>query len=234
VTSELAKLLALQDQDDVVGALLERLEALAPRLAALDAARANALRILEETRALVDVDEHRQREVEGRISDHRQRHERNLSHLDAVKRMREATAAMAQVEAGRKVLADEENELKSLIARIAEGHATIRRQEKTLADLDAEQLQAREVISSERSELDSALAKAREVRGGMASKVEAGVLHKYERIRGRRRAQAVFALTSGACSSCDTAVPVQRRKMMANTGVIEVCEACGVLLYASG
>lgn len=233
MTSELERLLALQDQDDVVDALHERVNALTPRIAALDAARANALRTLEETRVLVDADERRQREVEGRISDHRQRHERNLSHLDAVKRMREATAAMAQVEAGRKVLADEENELKSLVSRVADGHAATRRQEKALDDLDLEQAEAREAIAVERSELDRELAAAREVRARMASEVEGSVLHKYERIRARRKAQAVFALTSGACSSCDTSVPVQRRKMMANTGVIEVCEACGVLLYAS-
>ena len=43
----------------------------------------------------------------------------------------------------------------------------------------------------------------------------------------------LYALDNGACSCCDTAVPVQRRSMMATTGIIEVCEACGVLLYAS-
>jgi predicted nucleic acid-binding Zn-ribbon protein len=67
----------------------------------------------------------------------------------------------------------------------------------------------------------------------LAAHVESAVLQKYDRIRARRRAQALFALDNGACSCCDTAVPMQRRSRMASTGVIEVCEACGVLLYAS-
>lgn len=233
MTNVLDNLLKLQQQDDVVDGLVRRIETLTPRLASLDVARANAVRTLEETRTLVDADERRQREIEGRISDHRQRHERNLAHLDAVKRMREATAAMAQVEAGRKVLLEEESELRGLVSRIADGHAAIRRLEKGLADLDEEQAADRSQIGEERAQLQEELGAARGVRQQLALAVDSSVLHKYDRIRNRRHTQAVFALNGTACSSCDTAVPVQRRKMMATTGAIEVCEACGVLLYAS-
>jgi predicted nucleic acid-binding Zn-ribbon protein len=95
VNSLLDALLALQAQDDVVDGLQARLDALAPRLADLDVVRQRAVRSIEEIRAGVDADERRQREVEGRISDHRQRHDKNVAHLDAVKRMREATACDA-------------------------------------------------------------------------------------------------------------------------------------------
>ena len=117
VTTELDTLLALQAQDDVVDGIVARLDALNPRLSALDSARESAVRTLNETKALVEADERRQREIEGRISDHRQRQERNVAHLDAVKRMREATAAMMQVEQGRKLLMEEESELRSLVGR---------------------------------------------------------------------------------------------------------------------
>ena len=117
----LEALLALQAQDDVVDALRERLDALEPRLAELDQVRQRAVKSLEETRAGTESDERRQRELEGRISDHRQRHEKNVANLDAVKRMREATAAMLQVEAGRKLLMEEENELRALVSRVSDG-----------------------------------------------------------------------------------------------------------------
>lgn len=226
-------LLALQNQDDVVDALAARIDALAPRLAALDSARQDALRILEETRALVEADERRQRELEGRLVEHRQRQERNLAHLDAVKRMREATAAMLQVEAGRKLLMEEESELRSLAGRVADGHTAIKRQEEGLAELDTSQADERAEIGRERSELEQELDAARAAREKIASDIDGGLLHKYNRIRTRRRAHAVFALNGPACGCCDTAVPIQRRKVMAATGNIEVCETCGVLLYAS-
>lgn len=226
-------LLALQAQDDVVDQLRDRLDALEPRLAELDVLRQRALKAMDETRAGVDADERRQRELEGRISDHRQRHDRNVAHLDSVKRMREATAAMLQVEQGRKMLLEEENELKSLVGRVADGHASLNRQEASLQELDASQADARAEIEAERAELSGEFAAASGARASLAKDVEAVLLQKYDRIRNRRRSQALFALDGGACSCCDTSVPVQRRSMMATTGVIEVCEACGVLLYAN-
>lgn len=225
-------LLALQAQDDVVDGLRAGLDALAPRMAELDVVRQRAVRAIDETRAGVDADERRQRELEGRISDHRQRHERNVAHLDSVKRMREATAAMLQVEAGRKMLMEEENELRSIVGRVADGHASLKRQEASLEELDASQADARAEVEAERAELGGEFAAASGARNSLAIDVESALLQKYDRIRNRRKAQAVFALESGACSCCDTAVPVQRRSMMATTGVIEVCEACGVLMYA--
>jgi predicted nucleic acid-binding Zn-ribbon protein len=233
VNTLLDALLALQAQDDVVDGLQSRLDALAPRLAELDLLRQRTIRSIEEIRAAVEVDERRQRELEGRITDHRQRHDRNVAHLDSVKRMREATAAMLQVEAGRKMLMEEENELRALVNRVADAHAALKRQEASLQELDASQAEARAEIEAERAELGGEFAAASGARNKLAKEVEATLLQKYDRIRNRRHAQALYALDSGACSCCDTAVPVQRRSKMASTGVIEVCEACGVLLYAS-
>lgn len=229
----LDSLLALQAQDDVVDALRARLDALEPRLTELDQVRQRAVRAIDETRAGVESDERRQRELEGRISDHRQRHERNVANLDAVKRMREATAAMLQVEAGRKMLMEEENELRSLVGRVADGHASLKRQEAALEELDEAQADARAQIEAERAELGGEYAAASGARKSLATAVESALLQKYDRIRTRRHAQALYTLDNGACSCCDTAVPVQRRSRMASTGVIEVCEACGVLLYAT-
>ena len=225
-------LLALQAQDDVVDRLQGALDALNPRLAELDLLRQRTTRSIEETRSAVEADERRQRELEGRISDHRQRHDRNVAHLDSVKRMREATAAMLQVEAGRKMLMEEENELRAIVTRVADGHASIQRQEATLQELDASQADARAQIEAERAELGGEFAAASGARNKLAADVDAALLQKYDRIRTRRRAQALFALDNGACSCCDTAIPVQRRSRMATSGGIEVCEACGVLLYS--
>lgn len=228
----LEAVLALQAQDDVVDELRQRLDALAPRLAELDATRQRAARALEETRTATEADERRQRELEGRISDHRQRHERNVAHLDAVKRMREATAAMMQVEAGRKLLIEEETELRALVGRVTGAHASIRQQEADLEALDQSQADARTAIEEERKGIAAELATAESARVERAAAVDSAVLQKYDRIRSRRRAQAIFVLEDGACTCCDTAVPMQRRSMMATSGAIEVCEACGVLLYA--
>ena len=98
---------------------------------------------------------------------------------------------------------------------------------------EEEQQAARPEIEAKRAELQSQLDSAKRDRDGRAVSVPRPVLGKYDRIRGRR-SQALYALRGGSCGNCDTAVPLQRRNLMASSGQIEVCEACGVLLYAEG
>ena len=52
-----------------------------------------------------------------------------------------------------------------------------------------------------------------------------------DKIRIRRRTQAAWPVKGTACGACDTAIPMQRRNQMSNHGGIDVCEACGVLMY---
>ena len=44
---------------------------------------------------------------------------------------------------------------------------------------------------------------------------------------------ALYALRGAACGRCNTAIPLQRRNVMAAGRSVEVCEGCGVLLYAA-
>lgn len=233
MTPEIQSLLVLQADDDVVDALKARLAELEPRRRALEAAREAAERKLNQARGGVEEDERRAREIEGRIADHKARQERNLAHLDAVKRMREATAAMLQVESGRKILLEEEGALRSLVARVADGHNAVKAHEQALREMDASQAEARRALEEEQAAISAELNAALAKRTASSSGVRSALLTKYERIRGRRAAQAVFTLADGSCACCDTAVPVQRRILMVNSGSIEVCETCGVLLYAT-
>jgi predicted nucleic acid-binding Zn-ribbon protein len=59
------------------------------------------------------------------------------------------------------------------------------------------------------------------------------MLAKYERIRQRDHAHALYPLRGAACGRCNTAIPLQRRNVIAAGRSIEACEGCGVLLYAT-
>ena len=230
---DLEALLALQADDDVIDGLDAKLRALGPRLSELERRRKAVAAQLASAEAATEADERKHRELEGRLTDHKQRQERNLQHLDSVKRMREATAAMAQVEQARKILIEEESELQSLARRVSDGHKAIAAHREALASEDQDQAAEREALATERSAIEAELATARAKRAKTASLVPKSILMKYDRIRGRKGEQAIFALRGPSCGHCDTAIPLQRRNQMVNTGQIEVCEACGVLLYAT-
>ncbi len=230
---DLEALLALQADDEVIDRLDARLRALGPRLSELERRRKAVAEQLATAESTTEADERKHRDLEGRVSDHKQRQERNLAHLDSVKRMREATAAMAQVEQARKILIEEESELQTLTRRITDGHKSIAAYREALATEDSEQAAEREVLAGERAAIEAELADARAKRARTATHVPKAILTKYDRIRGRKGEQAIFALRGPSCGHCDTAIPLQRRNQMMGTGQIEVCEACGVLLYAT-
>jgi predicted nucleic acid-binding Zn-ribbon protein len=71
---------------------------------------------------------------------------------------------------------------------------------------------------------------ARQERNKKTVGVPRQLLGKYDRIRTRRQ-KALYALRGDSCGNCDTAIPMQRRNLMTVNGAIDVCEACGVLLY---
>ena len=109
-----------------------------------------------------------------------------------------------------------------LARRIFLVHAVEHRQAETRAGLDAE-----------RTEIEGQIGQARAKRDRTAQAVPRSMLAKYDKVRSRRRAETLFPLRGPSCSACDTAIPTQRRAVMAASGTIEMCEGCGALLYAA-
>jgi len=228
-----AALLALQKDDLKIREIEGEISQLDPQLAEFDRKKEQAAAALSRAEAAVQAEEKKQRELQSRLSQHKTMQERNLHQLEDVKRLREATAATAQVEATRRLMAEDESEIAILGRRINEMNATVSSSKQAIARLEEEQKAARPEIEAKRADLQAQLADARRDREGRAVSVSRPMLGKYDRIRGKR-SQALYALRGGSCGNCDTAVPLQRRNIMSASGQIEICEACGVLLYAEG
>ena len=230
---EVEALLALQVDDLKIREIESQIRALDPQLAEFDKRREQVMAVLAKAEIALAAEEKKRGELQARLAQHKQMQERNLHQLDDVKRMREATAATAQVESTRRLMAEDESEIAILGRRITEMNAAVASSRDALAALDEAQLAARPEIEARRASLQSELEAAKRDRDGRAGSVARPMLGKYDRIRGKRT-QALYPLQGGSCGNCDTAVPLQRRNIMASSGQIEVCEACGVLLYAEG
>lgn len=229
---ELQALLVVQDDDAVIRGIEARLAAMAPRMAAMDAARRGAADDLARAELALEKELVRQRDLDARITDHRVRHERNVELLNNAQKLKEATAAAAQVEAARRTLADEESELLALTRRITDLRTAIAAHREAVASITAEQATARDSMGAERAALDAELQVARAKRDESARHVSPGLLSKYDRVHTRRRTEVVVALHDDfSCGACETAIPLQRRLAMSTGMVVEPCEGCGVLLY---
>lgn len=224
------ELLALQADDNRISGIEQKMAALAPRLRELDRVRQQAADAVRRTETAIESEQQRQRDIQARVELHKKQQERNLAQLDSIKKMKEATAAMSQVETTRRLVAEDESELAAMGRRMETMRADVERARAALTAAEEEQASAREEIAAEQSALDSEIKEARAGRDAKAAKVDRALLHKYDRIRSRRE-NALYPLRGMTCGNCDTAVPMQRRNVMLANGTIEVCEGCGVLLY---
>ena len=232
--TDLEALLKLQSDDVVIHGFEEQLAALEPRLRELDQRRQRIADAHGRSSTALAAEEKKQAWLREKIAEHKQLIDRNQTQMDQVKTMKQATAAVAQLEAARKIVAGEESDLLALNRRLEEMRGVTNTQAAELAVVDAERESARSEVAMQRAALDGELAVARQRRAESADAVPTVLRGKYDRIRGRKRVEAVFPMNGMSCGNCDTAIPMQRRHVMNNTGAIDLCEACGVLMFFPG
>jgi predicted nucleic acid-binding Zn-ribbon protein len=152
--------------------------------------------------------------------------------MDQVRKVHEANAAAAQVDISRRALADVENELGTVMQRLSKLRDSDTAAELGLIELEERQAALRQELETKRTEIERDLSEARARRQQAATHVDPRTLQRYDRVRSRRRSRSLFPLRGLSCSNCDTAVPTQRRAALAAGDLVDVCESCGVLLYA--
>ena len=230
---DVAALLALQDDDITIHELETRLAELRPRLDAMARDRDKAVAALQQARKAADVEERRRQDVAARVAQHRALQEKNQNALNSVTSMREATAATAQLEQAKRMIDEDERELATIGQRLVEANRIATEREAVAADLETAQTKARESLAADQQDLEERLAGTRNARERKATAVPRSLLSRYDRIRSRKRVHAVFPLRDNSCGNCDTMLPLQRRSVMLGTGATEICEGCGVMLYAA-
>jgi uncharacterized protein len=228
--AELEALLSLQTTDLKISDLERQLEALLPRLRDLERRRREKAEAVTRAKNDVQVEERRKSELERRIAQHRQLEERNVGQLDRVHNIKEAGAATTQLDVTRRIIAEDEQEIRTTNERIAALQGNVDELQLELEQLDLDIETAQGEVAESRAALEAELEAARGERVGKADKVSRSMLGKYDRIRGKR-AHALYPIRGQSCGHCDTAIPLHRRSQMQRTGGIEICEACGVLLY---
>jgi predicted nucleic acid-binding Zn-ribbon protein len=233
VTPEVAALLEVQSEDLRTYGIEDRLSALLPRMNALEQDRKRAGEALNGAKVQVDAEEQRQREIQDRLRQHRELRDKSEDLLGKVTTPREAAAAMAQIEQAKRFIADEERDLESIQHRLKELRTATGERESALKEVERVQEETRATLAADRATLEKELHEVKAVRESKAAKVPRALMQRYDRIRTKRRSTALYPLRGPSCANCDTAIPMQRRSTMAATGATELCEGCGVLLYAA-
>ena len=229
---ELEALLALQEKDQAVTEAEDALAALEPEERTLDEGLRAAERALEAARAQIQAALDRRGELEGKIASYRTMQEQRRQRLEWVRGAKEASTLMAELDLARSVLAKEEAEFMRSGDAVTESERKAAEAEKALQELREAQAPLREGVAGRREAIIAQRERAVTGREQAAEAVSPPLLGRYERIRRGKAPLALYPLHGDACGHCFTAVPTQRRALIARGAAIEGCEACGVLLYA--
>jgi uncharacterized protein len=234
VNPDIERLLLLQRDDAELDGLQRRLDELDAGAKALERERTEAVAEVEKARAEVAAEEKRQRELQGKFSEHKQLQDKNLAQLDAVKKAREATAAMSQIDITRRALAQDETDLQAAEQRVRSMRDQLVARELALEEIDDRIRETRAGTAEEREKIVREMTEARAKRDMAAREVSPRLLTAYDRLRRRGRGAPLAQIRGASCSACNTMIPMQRRNQIMSGIAIEACEGCGVLLYAAG
>lgn len=229
---DVSALLAVQEDDLTIDALESQLAALRPRLDQMAKERDKAVVALNAAQQTAESEERRRAEVADRVSQHKALYDKNQAALNTIASMREATAATAQLDQAKRMIDEDERELGSIGQRLQDANHTVAERERIVAELETAQAQAHESLSADQAKLENDLGRARAERTTKAQQVPRTLLSQYDRMRSRRRARVIYPLNGDSCGNCDTMIPMQRRSAMTGSSRTEMCEGCGMMLYA--
>jgi predicted nucleic acid-binding Zn-ribbon protein len=132
-----------------------------------------------------------------------------------------------------RLIDEDERELAAIGQRLQDANRMVAEREARVGELERAQSEARASLAEDQGKIETQLGDVRGAREGKAKSVPRSLLATYERIRSRKRVHAVFPLRGQSCGNCDTMLPMQRRSAMTGSGKTEICEGCGVMLYAA-
>lgn len=151
-----------------------------------------------------------------------------------VQNMKQHLAVRAEADAARRNLRMAEDDALDAMQEIEDGKAALREIERELAERRREHEERVSGASEERAALQEEITLHRDRKRNRETRLGGAALRLYRKVRGSRARTVLAPLTpDGVCGNCYTMIPLQRQADIRSGRDLEVCEGCGVILYAS-
>jgi uncharacterized protein len=229
--ADLVKLLDLQAKDLAVAEVEQRLNALGEETGVLDQALQRSRDGLDAAKRAVTDAARRRDELEQKIESYRVLQERRQQRLEHVRNPKEASTLMAELDLARQVVAKEEGDWVRSSDAVTLAQFKAAEEERNVDTVAEGQTAERERLAARRQELERELAQAKQDREDSASRLDRPLRIRYDRLRKARSGDVIVPLVGGACGSCHTSIPLNRRSQIKAGTVVDNCEVCGAILY---
>jgi predicted nucleic acid-binding Zn-ribbon protein len=229
----LERLLAVQNLDMELAALEDRREDVPRRRAEMT----REITTLEQERVERDTARERARIARrGKESDldvvkaRLAKYERQLGE---VKTNVAYSALLSEIQRSKREIAQLEDEILDLMAEREEHDGRIAAVDGELTEKRTAAAEALQALAAEEAEIERQIGHSRERRERIAAEVDPALYRMYDRLRRARRFPALVPLRGQACGACHGAMPPQIVREIKHEGALHICEACGVLVYAT-
>lgn len=148
---------------------------------------------------------------------------RNLRETDAVER---------ELETIRRLMKEREAERDSLREAIGKRRGSVDKHQREFAEFEGYANQEREKAETRLAELRQVRDRILAGRSGLASKVPADVLRRYEMIRSKRQGMGVAAIKDSTCSGCFVVLTPQQVIAIQRAEEFAQCPRCQRILYS--
>ena len=231
---DLPKLLDVQMKDRRLAELDVRARAIAAEHATLDALLERARGEVASTeRTLTDLSRRRD-EAEQKLETQRTMHERRKQKLEQERNPRVAAQLLADVELGRNILAQEENEWLRMADDVTARTAAAKASKDRLTAAEGEQAGARKALHDQAVALAAEVAAAQAERDASSAHLDKTLRLRYDRLRKSRKNEILVPAENGTCTGCYTAIPRSRIGALVADGIlIDGCEMCGAIIYVA-
>ncbi len=223
----------LQQIDLEMNAARADAEGLPIRRAELEAKVSEAQRAYEAEKVRLEDNERERRQVESLLAMERDKVKKWEGRLGEIRTPREYAALSREIDIAKKTNETQSEQLKTLAAAANAIRAELDQCAEDLSEREMATQSDREALERQEDDLTRRLEGLGARRADAATRVDAGLLGRYENIRRRRAGIAVSPVVGFTCTGCNRNIPPQLSIVLQRADSVETCPSCNRIIYSA-
>ena len=171
------------------------------------------------------------REKEREIEEERDKVERAKAKLMSLKTTNEYYAMLKEIEGTRRSNTAREDELLSLLSKYEEAEKRLSERKAELDEVTGRYRERMVDVEARMGSFDENIGKILTRKRQVASKLEAGLVRRFEMIFERRDGLAIIAARNSSCTGCHMNISPQLFNLLQREDRIHACPNCSRILY---
>jgi len=234
LNQKLTSLVELQKFDLRIMEINELRRKIPDRLHLAEAPLQEAAHLLKETTAAIDLLVKERRAHEKDLEVHEAQTEKMKTRLSELKTNKEYQAHLFEIELSNKKRGDFEEKILVCMEQIDQLQRTAKQAQGTVTALEAVFSKEKKMLDEQDRALATELAQVESHHRQAASRVDKGLLERYNQIRAAKKDQALAAVRDGMCAGCRLQIPPQLIAQVKRSEDLHVCPYCRRMLYWEG